>query len=93
VSLLRQKQKNLVVPALQNLVSCCKAMPEETPMAWSEPEEIKDSYATYCTVVGDAAKRLVLQKALGVDDEDAQAIHGATSAQSGGDPEDDQNFF
>ena len=51
VSQFRQKRPQESSASLNNLVSCLRVLPEDKPMAWTEPQELRDMYATFCQQV------------------------------------------
>eukprot|EP00798_Chlamydomonas_sp_ICE-L_P010243 gene10243-8160_t len=80
VSQLRSKRGGDAAKSLNNLISCCKAIPEKEPMLWNEMQELLDLYQAYCETEANAEKRSVLQSVLGLTDEEASDLSAASKA-------------
>lgn len=80
VSYLRQKKMGEAVKSLNNMRACATALPDSPPEKWGEKDEIADLYSLYCSKESNAERRAGLQKALGLDDNEASQLQEVVEA-------------
>uniref|UniRef100_A0A0D9XKZ3 Uncharacterized protein n=1 Tax=Leersia perrieri TaxID=77586 RepID=A0A0D9XKZ3_9ORYZ len=80
VALLRQKKKDEVVSALNDLLACDAAVPATKPLSWPTPGELDDLYGLYMKSIPKPEKLSRLQYLLGISGEKAAQIRDAASA-------------
>lgn len=95
VSQLRQRRRAEAQLSMANLVSCLKARPQATPLAWNDNDELVTLFTAFASQESDPAKVAVLQAGLGVDPAAAQAVQTSAAAakEDAKSDEDDANFF
>lgn len=73
VALLRQRNRDGVVSALNDMLACDMAVPSG-PLSWSSPEELADLYLIYLKSIPKPEKLTRLQYLVGISDSTAAAL-------------------
>jgi len=93
VSQFRQKRPQEVSASLNNLISCLRVLPEDKPLSWTEPQELRDMYATFCMREKDGRKRSELASSLGISPEEASKLEIGEGTSSMSSAEEEESIF
>jgi len=93
ISQYRQRRPSEVTGSLLNLLSCCRVLPETSPMQWKEKEELRELFTAFCSKVEDDSKRTELGAILGMSTEEMVEATSASATAAGRAASEDESAF